>query len=91
MDTKGKFIEWRFSPIETAGAAFSLASICVGITLWSVSTFQSKVDAAEVKVHLEKRIENIEAQMVTMRTSLEAVARDTSYIRGKIENAKFRD
>jgi hypothetical protein len=85
METKGRFIEWRFSPIETAGAAFSLASVCVGITLWSVSTFQSKVDAQEVKVHLEKRIENIEAQMATMRMSLEAVARDTSYIRGRLE------
>jgi hypothetical protein len=85
MDTRGKFIEWRFSPIETLGAAFSLASVAVGITLWSVSTFQSKVDAAEVRTHLEKRIESIEAQMTTMRASLEVVARDTSYIRGRLE------
>jgi vacuolar-type H+-ATPase subunit I/STV1 len=85
MDTRGKFIEWRFSPVETIGAAFSLASVCVGITLWSVSTFQSKQDAQEVKTHLERRIENIEAQMNTIRTSLEHVARDISYVRGRLE------
>lgn len=85
MDTRGKFLEWRFSPIETVGAAFSLATMAVGITLWSVTTFQSKSDAAEMKFNLERRIESIEAQMSTMRSSLEVVARDTAYIRGKLE------
>lgn len=85
MDTRGKFLDWRFSPIETIGAAFSLATMAVGITLWSISTFQSKSDAQEMKVNLEKRIESIENQMVTMRSSLEVVARDTAYIRGKLE------
>lgn len=85
MDTRGKFLDWRFSPIETIGAAFSLATMAVGITLWSISTFQSKSDAQEMKINLEKRIESIENQMVTMRSSLEVVARDTAYIRGKLE------
>lgn len=50
MDTKGRFIDWRFSAAELIAGMLSLTSIAVGITLWSVSTFQSKDDAIEVKI-----------------------------------------
>lgn len=85
MDTRGRFIEWRLGPLETLGASLSLATLAVGITLWSTSTFQDKASAAEVKMHLEKRIDNLEVKMATMSLSLEQVAKDVSYIRGRLE------
>lgn len=90
MDTKGRFIDWRFSAAELIAGMLSLTSIAVGITLWSVSTFQSKDDAIEVKMQLERRMDSLEGQVNTMRLSLEGVARDTSWIRGRLE-PKGRD
>lgn len=85
METKGKVLEWRFSIMETVSAALSLASLAVGITLWSMSTFQRKDDAVEMKAHLERRIDGVESEMRNMRASVEGVAKDVSYIRGRLE------
>lgn len=85
MEAKGRFFDWRFSPVEMIGFGFSIATVAVSITLWSVSTFQSKQDAIEVRQQIERRIDAIESQVNTMRQSLENVARDTSYIRGRLE------
>jgi hypothetical protein len=85
METKGKIIEWRFSIMETFGAALSMASLAVGITLWSIATFQRKEDAIEIKIQLERRIDVIESEVRVMRASVEGVAKDVSYIRGRIE------
>jgi hypothetical protein len=78
-------IGWRFNLGETLGFGFSLASVAVAITLWSVTNFQSKVDAAEEKHSMEKRIEAVEIQMVLVRSSVDSVAKDVSYIRGRLE------
>lgn len=92
MEHKGKILDWKFSPIEMLGFAFSLASLAVGITMWSLTTFQSKQEAREAtqtidaKIEsVEKRVERQEEQMNAMRTSLEGVAKNVEYIRGRLE------
>lgn len=85
MDTHGKFTSWRFSVIEAIGAAISLSSLAVGITLWSISTFQNKEDAIESKRMIEARIATVEDQVRMNRASLDAMAKDVSYIRGRLE------
>ena len=85
METKGRFIDWRLSMAETISGIITATGLTAGILLWSIKTYQSKEDAVEMKRQLEKRIEGVEAQITTMRTSLENVARDTSYIRGRLE------
>lgn len=85
METRDKVLEWRFTTLETLGAALSLASLAVGITLWSIATFQSRVEAIETKRELSMRIDSVEMQVQTVRTSMEGVAKDVSYIRGRLE------
>lgn len=85
MDERGGLLGLRFSPMEVLGGAFSLAAMAVSITLWSIATFQSKQDAVLIKAELEKRIESVEGEVQLMRQSLESVAKDVSYIRGRIE------
>ncbi len=81
----GRLMSWRFSIVETIGFGFSLASIAVGITLWSMSTFQSKEEAASVKLNLEQRVIALEGEMRELRASMQNVARDVAYIRGVLE------
>jgi hypothetical protein len=76
---------WRFSLAETAAFGFSLTSMSVAITLWTVGTFQSKEDAKEIKAQLEIRIQSIEQQTKELRNSVDGVAKDVSYIRGRLE------
>ena len=85
METRGRFIEWRLSMAETISAVITAAGLTASIIMWSMARFEEKDHAVETKVQLEKRMEAIEAQMGTMRLSLETVARDTSYIRGRLE------
>lgn len=85
METRGRFIEWRLSMAETISAVITAAGLTASIILWSAANFEEKGHAAETKVQLERRMEAIEVQMGTMRVSLETVARDTSYIRGRLE------
>ena len=85
MDASGKFIEWRFNAIETLGFGLSLTAMAVTITLWSVNTFQSKEDAKLLKEEINTKIVVIETQVNTMRSSIEGVAKDVSYIRGRLE------
>lgn len=84
--------EWRFSVTETIGFGVGLATISVAITLWSISTFQTKEAAASEKAAIEVRLTSAEAQIGAvdskvdgMRSSIESVAKDVSYIRGRLE------
>lgn len=67
-----------------AGAVTATA-LAVSITLWSVSTFQSKADAAEMKVQLERRIDSMEGRLNAVQVTVSGVAVDVSYIRGRLE------
>lgn len=63
----------------------SLATMAVGITLWATSTFQTKDDYREHKTTVERRLDLLEGEMRSMNHVITGVAKDVSYIRGKIE------
>ena len=86
MDGKASKVDgWRFNIIETVGFGFSLASVAVAITLWSMSNFQSRAEAEEAKRVTEAKISNLEAQMSQIRSNMDTISRDVSYIRGRLE------
>lgn len=75
--------DWRFNFIEMIGFAISFSTLAVGITLWSISTFQFKHDAVEDKKNMDTRVSNLE--MITSN-----IAIDVSFIRGRMEKEKGR-
>jgi len=77
-------LDWRFSVTETAG----LISIAVAVVLWSVNTFQTKLDADRQKQETVERMESLEDEVQTMRSGVDQIGRDVSYIRGFLEPAK---
>jgi hypothetical protein len=79
------FKTFRFSAYEVIAAMVSLATMAVGITLWSISTFQTKEEYRERQLVVERRLDILESQMRAMNDTISGVARDVSYIRGKIE------
>jgi hypothetical protein len=85
VETRGRILDWRFSLAETAMGMVSIATLAVGITTWSLSTFQSKQDASEMKQQFERRIEGVEGEMRVMRSSLDRIAGNVEYIRGRLE------
>lgn len=85
MITKGRFINWQFNGAEVVAGIFTVVVASVGVTLWSVSTFQSKSDAAEMKIQLQREISDVRAEVASIRSNIEAVAKDTAYIRGRLE------
>lgn len=85
MDAQGRFIDWRFSGAELIAGIVSLTVFAVGITLWSVDKFQSKSDAQDMKAQLERRLDRVENDVSSMRTSLDGVAKNVEYIRGRLE------
>lgn len=89
METKGKVRDWTLSIPEAVGALGSSIALAVAVTVYSLTTFQSKEAAAEMKKDIERRIDSVESEIQTIRASIDGVAKDVSYIRGKIENVKF--
>ena len=65
----------------------SIVTAAVGITLWSISTFESKASASQYRVTLERRVDGLEKEVNTIRETLGRVAIDVSYIRGRMEPA----
>lgn len=85
MEKFGKgVLQWRFSIIESFGLAFSLCSVAVSITLWSVTTFQSKADASVAKIEGEQRVEKIELEIREVRQTLFRIQSQTSFIAGRM-------
>ena len=80
-DKSTSFMNWRLSLAETISAIFAV----VIITIWFLNTFQSKNDASTDKNAIDVRVGKVETEMGNMRTSMEVIGRDTSYIRGRLE------
>lgn len=78
-------MEWRFSIVETVGFGFSIACVTVAVTLWSVATFQTKEDALSAKADVERQVQHLREEVATLRAGIDAVAKDVSYIRGRLE------
>ena len=85
METRGSIANWRMTLAE----GIILASGAIGIMLWSMSTFQKKDDADETKKALQERIHVVELEISSLRRDVSEVAKDTQYIRGRIQDAKF--
>jgi hypothetical protein len=82
MDQKGSITHWRLSLAES----LSLAATVAILTLWLTTKFQSKEDAEK----LEARVGAVETELTNLRAGMNSIAVDVSYIRGKLENAKFQ-
>jgi len=81
MDMKGSFLSWRLTMAETLGACFTVGSTVAVIMLWANSNFQSKEDA----IKMDTRITSIEVRLDKLGDGITDIAKDVSYIRGKLE------
>ena len=79
------FSTFRFNIYEVIAGMISLTSLAVGITIWSITTFQTKEAGLEYKIQIEKRLDLLEMEMRTLKQGIHDVARDVSWIRGKLE------
>lgn len=86
MDTKGSLANWKISLPES----IALVATVVSVTLWAQSTFQSKDDAKEIKLQFENRLSKVESELVNLRNDISEVAKDTQFIRGKLEGANVK-
>lgn len=77
MDQKGALLSWKLSLAETLSFGITIAVFVYFIT----SNFQSKEDGHK----LEQRIENVERDLASLRTGVNQIAVDVSYIRAKVE------
>jgi hypothetical protein len=62
-----------------------LMSMVVGVTTWSFQTFQSKEVAHREHAQFDARIQAAEGEIRNMHSTISDVAKDVSYIRGRLE------
>lgn len=82
MEHKGSLLSWRLSLAES----LAMAAVVASVTLWMTTKFQSKEDAAKQ----DTRISAVESEQSNLRSSINSIAVDISYVRGKIENADLK-
>ena len=83
MNIQGKIIRWSIE--EVAAFAVTVASITTAIILWSISNFQSKEEASELKQNINERLSKVELEVQILRSSVGQISVDVSYIRGRLE------
>lgn len=76
-----EILKWKMSLAETLAFGVTVAAL----VLWAVDRFQTRVDASEVKVAFERKLELIETNQSDTQKSLSQMASDVSYIRGRLE------
>ena len=81
----GSMLKWRLTLAETLSFGVSVALATGGITIWSMTTFQSKTDASELRQQFEHRVNSLEEELKAIRGNMGQIAVDVSYIRGKLE------
>lgn len=64
---------------------FSVSAVIVGGFAYFVNKFQTKSDAMRVEDGLKMWIEKVEADVSMVKTSLDRISENVSYIRGRIE------
>ena len=77
MEQKGAMLQWRLTLAETFAFGVTIATSVYFVT----EKFQSKDDAAK----LERRIERVESEITSLRFEISSIAKDTAYIRERIE------
>lgn len=83
MNVQGKIIKWSVE--EVAAFAVTIASITTAVILWSISNFQSKDEANDLKANLNDRLSKVELEVQILRSSVGQISVDVSYIRGRLE------
>ena len=83
MNVQGKIIKWSIE--EVAAFAVTIASITTAIILWSISNFQSKQEANDLKNTVNERLSKVELEVQILRSSVGQISVDVSYIRGRLE------
>lgn len=83
MERQGKIIKWSLE--EVAAFAVTVASITTAVILWSISNFQSKDEANDLKASLTDRLSKVELEVQILRSSVGQISVDVSYIRGRLE------
>ena len=83
MNVQGKIIKWSIE--EVVAFAVTVASITTAIILWSISNFQSKQEANDLKNTVNERLSKVELEVQILRSSVGQISVDVSYIRGRLE------
>lgn len=83
MNVQGKIIKWSIE--EVVAFAVTIASITTAIILWSISNFQSKAEANDLKQTVNERLSKVELEVQILRSSVGQISVDVSYIRGRLE------
>ncbi len=80
MDQKGTILNWKLSLAETLSFGITIAVLVYFIT----NNFQSKEDGKK----LEDRIQNVERDLASLRSGVNQIAVDVSFIRGALTSPK---
>lgn len=83
MNVQGRIIKWSIE--EVAAFAVTVASITTAVILWSISNFQSKDEANDLKNTVNERLSKVELEVQILRSSVGQISVDVSYIRGRLE------
>lgn len=83
MNVQGKIIKWSIE--EVVAFAVTVASITTAIILWSISNFQSKAEANDLKQTVNERLSKVELEVQILRSSVGQISVDVSYIRGRLQ------
>ena len=83
MNVQGKIIKWSIE--EVVAFAVTVASITTAVILWSISNFQSKDEANDLKASIGERLTKVELEVQVLRSSVGQISVDVSYIRGRLE------
>lgn len=81
VDKRNQLLDLFVSGRDT----LAIIGTIVGIVVWSLSYFQSKTDAAAAEERTNHRVEKVETKMDDLTKGVADVAKDTSYIRGRLE------
>ena len=85
------FHTFRFSAYEVLAGMTSLAGLAVGITLWSMTTFQTKEASNEKRAIIDRRLDQMESEVRQLNNVITGVAIDVSYIRGRMAPEKKKE
>lgn len=81
MEQKGRILNWKLSLAETLGACGTVGALVATIMIYANGSFQSKEDA----IKMYQRIEKVEMELASLKSGVNQIAVDVSYIRGKLE------
>lgn len=81
MTLSNRLISWKLTLTET----IAIVSLAVSGVVWANSTFQDKATAAKAEIASDARVARLELEVSIMRRDLTDIAKDTNYIRGRLE------